>query len=240
MFARNGPIPIYDILESLDNCLYSKNTIWAGELEAGNTFIYDSAKQAGTQFICDSTALQSFQDSQYDCLLACHCLEHIANPLRALREWKRVLREEGLLLLILPHKDGTFDWRRPITPLVHMIEDYKNGVGEDDLTHLAEILELHDLSRDLEAGTKEQFEQRCLANYTNRAMHHHVFDTRAALELLNYTGFNIIRVDYIQPLHILILASGAKESIKNNRFLNLVDKRLSSSPFPSDHQQNRV
>jgi len=58
-------------------------------------------------------------------------------------------------------------------------------VGEEDLTHVPEILELHDLSRDEGAGTREQFRQRCLANHVHRALHHHVFDTMAALAKVN-------------------------------------------------------
>ena len=239
MLARNGAVPIYDVLQSLDNCLYSGNTIWSGEVRAGYTYYYDSAKRAGTQFICDSTDLQPLEDSQYDCLLACHCLEHIANPLRALGEWKRVLRDDGLLLLILPHKDGTFDWRRPTTLLVHMIEDYKNGLGEDDLTHLPEILELHDLSRDQAAGTKEQFRERCLANHINRAMHHHVFDTMTALQTLNHMGFKILRVDYLRPLHILILARRANQPVDNRRFMEPGSRQWGRSPFPSDRQHKQ-
>src|SRR5450759_3432479 len=219
MLADAGQVPIYDVLGSLDNCLYSGSTIWTGEVREGNTFLYHRGKEPGAQIICDATDLQPIKDSTYECVLACHCLEHIANPLRALEEWKRVLKNDGLLLLILPHKDGTFDWRRPITPLAHMIEDCENAVGEQDLTHLPEILELHDLSKDEAAGTKEQFRQRCLANHLNRAMHHHVFDTMAALALVNHAGFQILRVDNLKPFHIIILASRTDQVVDNCGFL---------------------
>jgi SAM-dependent methyltransferase len=236
MLAGDGGIPIYDVLGSLDNCLYSGSTIWTGEVREGNTFFYDSRKAPGTQIICDSTDLHPIEDSSYECVLACHCLQHIANPLRALAEWKRALRNDGLLLLILPHKDGTFDWRRPTTPLAHMIKDYENAVGEEDLTHPPEILELHDLSRDQAAGTKEQFRQRCLANHVNRAMHHHAFDTMTALETVNHVGFRLLRVDYLQPLHLIILASRADQTVDNRRFMEPRSKHFRRSPFPSDRQ----
>src|SRR5713226_8445532 len=72
------------------------------------------------------------------------------------------------------YKDHTFDWRRPVTTLEHMISDYENQTAEDDLTHVDEILKLHDLSRDLPAGTPEQFRARSLNNSAVRALHHHV------------------------------------------------------------------
>lgn len=234
-----GQVPVYEVLKSLDNCLYSSSTIWTGDVKAGNTFLYHPRKSPGTQIICDAVDLSPIKDSSYECVLACHCLEHVANPVRALSEWKRVLKGDGLLLLILPHKDGTFDWRRPVTPLVHMIKDHKNAISEDDLTHLPEILELHDLSRDEEAGTKEQFRQRCLANHQSRAMHHHVFDTMSALALVNYMGLQILYVDNLQPFHIIILACRTDETPDNFRFMEPSDEQRKKSPFPSDHRASR-
>src|SRR5271154_2144391 len=231
MLGANGELPVYDVLGSLDNCLYGRNTIWTGEVLEGNTFLYQPERRPGVQIICDATNLHSVKDSSYECVLACHCLEHIANPLRALAEWKRVLRDDGLLLLILPHKDGTFDWRRPTTPLAHMIEDYESAVGEEDLTHLPEILELHDLSRDKEAGTKEQFRQRCQENHLNRAMHHHVFDTMAALRIVNHGGFKVVRVDNLKPFHIIILASRTDQMVDNSAFMQPGGERWNRIPF---------
>jgi SAM-dependent methyltransferase len=230
MLASDGGFPVYDVLGSLDNCLYGKSTIWTGEVREGNTYFYDPRKQPGVQIICDATDLQPIKESSYECILACHCLEHIANPLRALAEWKRVLKDGGVLLLILPHKHGTFDWRRPTTPLAHLIEDYENGVGEEDMTHFPEILELHDLSRDPAAGTKEQFRQRCLDNYGNRAMHHHVFDTQAAASMVNSMGYQIIRVDNLKPFHIIILASRTDQKVDNSGFMQSAE-RWSRSPL---------
>jgi SAM-dependent methyltransferase len=235
ILADDGQLPLYDVLASLDNCLYSSSTIWAGDVQEGNTFLFHSGKKPGAQIICDATDLSPIKDRHYDCVLASHCLEHVANPLRALAEWKRVLKDDALLLLILPHKDATFDWRRSATPLAHMTEDYENAVDERDLTHLPEILELHDLSKDEGAGTKEQFRERCLQNYSARAMHHHVFDTMAALAVVNKAGFKILRVDSFEPCHILILASKTNRAFDNRRFIEPGGKHWSRSPFPSDH-----
>ena len=239
LLTDSGALPIYDVLESLDNCLFSGATIWTGEVQEGNTFPYHPAKQPGAQIICDATEMRRIKDASYDCILACHCLEHIANPLRALAEWKRILRNNGLLLLILPHKDATFDWRRPTTPLAHMIEDDENAVGEDDLTHLPEILELHDLSRDEAAGTKEQFRQRCLANHLTRAMHHHVFDTMSALTVVDHIDLEIVRVDHLRPWHIIILARRMHRPTDNRGFLERGSDHWRRSPFASDHEYAR-
>jgi len=51
-----------------------------------------------------------FADHSFDRLIACNVLEHIHRPHEALREWNRVVREGGLISLILPCDPG-FAWR---------------------------------------------------------------------------------------------------------------------------------
>ena len=231
ILASDGPLPLYDVFGSLDNCVYSTQTIWTQDGHEGAAFHYHPQKRPGKQFICEASHLTTGSD--YDCVVASHCLEHLANPLLALSEWRRVLRENGILLLILPHKDGTFDWRRPVTPLSHMIGDYENDVGEDDLTHLPEVLALHDLRRDPGAGTMEAFRERCRANHKFRAMHHHVFDTLTALEIVNYAGFTVVRADCLLPFHIFIMASRDSEMARKELPFD-TSQVLARSPFPSD------
>ena len=100
----------------------------------------------------------------------------MANPLAAIFEWKRILKKEGVLLLILPKKEANFDHRRPDTTTQHLIDDYNNRTNEDDKTHLNEILQMHDLRRDPQAKSYENFKKRCNDNVINRCMHHHVFN----------------------------------------------------------------
>lgn len=240
MFTDDGELPVYGVLRGADNCLFSARTLWTGRVEDGGSYRFHPSRPPGRQFIAEATDLKPVADSSYDCVLASHCLEHIANPLRALAEWKRIIREGGALLLVLPHRDGTFDWKRPVTPLQHMVEDYRNNVGEDDLTHLPEVLALHDLSKDKPAGTAEQFRQRCLDNYSNRAMHQHVFDSQTAAELVDCAGFEVIRVDPRKPLNIFILARRSEESQDNSAFLASNATFLTGSPFPSDHPRVRT
>lgn len=217
IFKDGGILPVYAILTSVDNCLYSTQTIWTGNV--AQTFNYHPLKPAGIQYICEATDLKSVSSSSYDCVLASHCLEHVANPLRALAEWKRVLKKDGVFLLVLPHKEGTFDWRRPVTPLAHMIDDFEKQTGEDDLTHLPEILSLHDLEKDPLAGSPEQFRERSLQNSVNRALHHHVFDTLTAIQLADRAGFQLLQINNIKPFHIVIVARNSQDAPDNARFL---------------------
>lgn len=234
MFSEQGILPIYGVVKSLDNCLFAKQTIWEGQVREGNCFTFSPQKVPGSQFILEATNLRMISDSSYDCILSCHTLEHVANPLRALEEWKRVCVKGALLLLVLPHKDVTFDWQRPTTTLSHLIEDYEKNIGEDDLTHVPEILALHDLRRDRAAGSYESFRTRCSQNLIYRAMHHHVFDTLAAAAMIDYAGFQMLRVDHLKPFHIILVAECCDGVPKNGKFLDPDAEYLRRSLFRSD------
>lgn len=184
-------LPLYQAAAGLDGVNFSTDTVWEGSIEAGNNFHY-YPKKSGRQFIADATDLSEIATGQYEFLLSSNCLEHVANSIKALTEWKRVIKDDGFLVLVLPNKESNFDHRRPFTKFEHLVEDFSNGVGEDDLTHLDEILELHDLSMDPPAGDLAQFKERSLKNFQNRTLHQHVFDVPLMKEMLGHVGFEIL------------------------------------------------
>ena len=59
-----------------------------------------------------------------DFVVSSHVLEHFPNPIKALLEWDRLLRPGGVIFMIVPHKDRTFDRDKERTPLAHVVEDY--------------------------------------------------------------------------------------------------------------------
>ncbi len=44
-------------------------------------------------------------DEDYDGIFASHVLEHLDEPEKALEEWKRLLKKEGRLLIVVPFKE---------------------------------------------------------------------------------------------------------------------------------------
>jgi SAM-dependent methyltransferase len=184
-------LPLYQIIKDLDGVNFSTHTAWEGSIKAGRHFNFIGAKK-GMQFIAEASDLTALQDQSYEFLLSSNCLEHVANPIKALMEWKRVIQPGGALILVLPNKAGNFDHKRPTTPLAHLVEDFEKGTSEHDLTHLDEILALHDLSMDPPAGTPEQFRTRSLDNFNNRTLHHHVFDLDVMRGMLTHAGFDVV------------------------------------------------
>jgi SAM-dependent methyltransferase len=152
IFGARGIFPVYPLAARIDNCNFDYQTLWEGTITPPRGFRFDKRRAPGRQFVAEANELGFIPDNMYDFVLSSHMIEHSANPIKALHEWLRVLKPEGTLLMVLTHRDGTFDHRRPVTPLRHLVNDFERQMAEDDLTHLPEILELHDLRRDPEAG----------------------------------------------------------------------------------------
>jgi SAM-dependent methyltransferase len=203
VFRKGGTLPVYEEAAGVDNCDFSGATVWAKHTP---TFLFNPLKDPGKTIVSEGSALNGVADSTYDFVLSSHNLEHFANPVKALKEWRRVMKPDGALVLAVPYYKDTFDHRRQPTSVKHMLQDFEQNMGEDDLTHLPEILEKHDLKKDLPAGSKEDFHKRSLDNFSNRCLHHHVFDERNSRELLSAVGFEALLIETVVSPHILVLA----------------------------------
>ncbi len=57
--------------------------------------------------ICASgDSLNMFHDGEVDFVIARHNLEHYVDVIKTLKEWRRVLKKEGILAVILPDEEG--------------------------------------------------------------------------------------------------------------------------------------
>jgi len=226
IFSSSGLIPIYEICRSVDNSTFATRTIWQGELQEGGSFRWRRGRVLGKQFICDAVDLRGIASETYDLVCSAYVIQHIANPLRALSEWRRVLKPGGVMVIVIPHKERTFDHRRPVTQLSHLMDDFSRGTTEDDMTHIDEVLRCHDLSLDPLAGSFEQFRERTLKNSVHRAVHQHVFDTDLVLRMLDHAQFQICHVQLLLPDNIIVIcrkASGS-EAVANASLIE--DSRL--------------
>jgi SAM-dependent methyltransferase len=83
-------LPLYRHVASLDGINFATDTMWEGVIADGQPFRY-YRNRPGRQIIADATDLRVIPGGTYDFLLSSNCLEHIANPIKALLEWKRVV-----------------------------------------------------------------------------------------------------------------------------------------------------
>lgn len=97
---------------------------------------FSSAKAYKVDYISDAHSLPKIEDASLDYVCASHVLEHLTNPIKAIREWSRILKPGGVLWLKVPDKRKTFDVSRERTKLSHLIEDFERDVPIDDPTHI--------------------------------------------------------------------------------------------------------
>jgi SAM-dependent methyltransferase len=230
LFAAGGLVPVYPLLASVDGVQWTSDTAWHS-LDPNEGYRPDGV-QRGELHVIDGLDLHTLPDDSYDVVLSSHVLEHLANPLQAIAAWRRVTLGGGHLLIVAPHMEGTFDHRRPLTPLAHLVEDFEAGTSEDDLTHLEETLRLHDRGRDRELGDHEAWERRRRNNPATRLLHHHTFTTPSLLELLDYAGLELVAAETRFPHDIYVIGrwTSADGRPDNTKFLATRQR----SPFRAD------
>ena len=53
----------------------------------------------------DAQYLKGLNDEQFDFVYSSHTLEHMQDPAVALKNWYRVLKKGGYLIIYIPHRD---------------------------------------------------------------------------------------------------------------------------------------
>ena len=173
---------IYENAASIDNVIFSKNTIWSSHTE--DYYYYNDKK--GKVILNDAVNISSVKDETYDFYFSAHSLEHVANPLKAIREALRVIKNDGHIMVVVPEKSVCFDHKRSYSKFSSLLSQYEKNVGEDDLSTLPEILANHDLSMDPPAGDLDHFTKRSLDNFNNRCLHHYVYNDELLMEICKY------------------------------------------------------
>jgi predicted SAM-dependent methyltransferase len=79
--------------------------------------------------------LSAFAAGSIDFVIANHLLEHLEDPIRALIEFHRVLRRNGVLYLALPDPRISFDRDRQLTELQHLLDEHRHGPQANRKAH---------------------------------------------------------------------------------------------------------
>lgn len=237
VFGEQGLLPIYPLLDSVDGVQFAAETFWHGQMAQGE-YRPDGESSHGSLWITDGATLDGVPQGNYDAVLSSHVIEHIANPLAALQTWRRACKPDALLMTVAPHMEGTFDHRRAVTTIEHMVADHEAGIGEDDLTHLDESLRLHDHGRDLPIPP-EKLAAAKRDNLHTRMLHHHVFTTGSLLALLDRAGLQLLEVEPRRPHDIYVLARWVSPGVPvdNDRLLGPDARWRRNSPFRTDRRR---
>lgn len=166
--------------------------------------------------------LSTISDSKYDFLYASHVLEHSANPMRTLEEWVRVVKESGIIYIVVPNKLKIYDVKREPTPLTWFINRYDNDLWDFDLD---EIQTMVDMTEKLPNYDVPESEKKSLYRHIKEnpdGNHHYsVYDPISMIQFSNFVGkkFNldILNIQIIRhEIHLVMKKLPLLRPIKFN------------------------
>ena len=160
-------------------------------------------------YVTDAANLSFTMDETMDFICSSHLLEHLANPLKAIVEWKRVIKEGGIIYVGVPDKRHTFDHKRDRTPLSHLIDDFEKGIDQTDTTHIAEFIENLNENEPCE-GNSEQSPGHVINN-PESGVHHHVWIADDVKEIFEHMGLAIPYEPILRHGTIHIIAQKLKQ-----------------------------
>lgn len=139
-----------------------------------------STDLANVDIIDDGERLSAIGDSTQNFVIANQFLEHCQNPIAAISNMLRVLKNRGILYLSIPDKRYSFDIDRPVTSLEHLLRDYKKGPLVSKKQHFEEWAKYIDKIKN-DAEVEERISYLMNLNYS---IHYHVWSQAEMLELI--------------------------------------------------------
>lgn len=94
--------------------------------------------------LCDAQYLDGVDSRSQDFVIASHVIEHMKNPILALKNWATVVKPGGKIYLVVPDHRYIFDKNRPLTTVDHLLDDYWHPSEQRDFQHYLEYAELVD------------------------------------------------------------------------------------------------
>ncbi len=192
----------------------------------------DSAQKAGinpdkvvpVDYCCRDDNYSAVVPRTFDLVIANHVWEHTDRSIVWLQTVRALLREDGLLLLVLPDKKYSFDKYRPDTPFTHLLFEYL----APDLClkglHALETAMLYDMqyigrTNDLAHKLNIDHLRRSLQD-RHPGIHTHIFQgetfERAIVKPILYTrlaDFHLREITVYRPFgeFAVVLGVGARE-----------------------------
>ena len=141
---------------------------------------YARAEYVTADLLTSMETMDGLKDGSLDFIIACHVIEHLRNPLLAMETaWKK-LKPGGKLVLLVPHRDLTFDKNRELTTLEHLILDYEHPNRNRDFLHFLEFYEKAFVTADYAHKAATEF------NSAFSDIHYHVWNEDSFLAMMNY------------------------------------------------------
>jgi SAM-dependent methyltransferase len=130
--------------------------------------------------IADGESLATIPDASQDFVILNGVLEHYENPLRALENMIRVTRKGGMIYLAIPDKRFTFDVKRDVTPIAHLLDEYHGRPSVGKYDHFADFIR-HTTAWKTEQELTENIRKFFDQDYS---IHYHVWTQWEILDML--------------------------------------------------------
>ena len=139
----------------------------------------------------DGEKLATIPAKSQDFIIANHFLEHTEDPIGTIETHLSKLKPGGVLFYAVPDKRFTFDFRRPVTPIEHMVADFEVGPERSRSEHYREWCRLvideesPSVGSAAQAASEEWIEQRAKQLEAQAySIHMHVWTQAEFLELI--------------------------------------------------------
>lgn len=185
--ALHNPVPVPDgaVVEYVDRHDYDGLRRDYAEL-AERRFVRPAV-------IDDGETLATLAEGSRDFVIASHLIEHLRNPIGALRNWCRVTRPGGHIYLVVPDKRKTFDRARVRTRLEHLILDDLEPSPSRDFEHFLDYaVHVHKAE-----GLAAVAEARRLLE-ADCSIHYHVFMPSDIVGLIQWFSSNATPIDIVE------------------------------------------
>lgn len=164
---------------------------------------YQGIKLVDPNIIDDGSVLAMIPDNSVDFVVSFHMLEHVPNPMGAVKNWIRVTKPGGILVISIPDKRFTEDSVRQLTSIGHFVRDFEQGPEWSAEDHY------RDVGGNVMALTGTELEQYVTS--APPAIHFHVWDLSSFFLFIHNTNsyfgepFDILQVERNQHEVISVL-----------------------------------
>jgi SAM-dependent methyltransferase len=149
--------------------------------------------------------LIKIKDLNLDIAVSSHVLEHIANPIKSIKNIYNILQKDALIITVIPNKKNCWDKDREDTSLEHLMNDYIKDTSEDDMSHAEEA---SCIINGLNGwGARPNYYKEIENNNKNRLIHHHVFNIETLTKIHEYANFKTLRCETLKEdsLHMIYI-----------------------------------
>ena len=108
-------------------------------------------------------------DKSHDFVISSHAIEHFVDPIKTLKEWKRIATK--YIFIVIPNKERTFDKDRKVTDLRDLLDRHSMNLTHEDIVDP---------------------NYKYFNGVSPRYGHYNVWDTPSFLRLLKNMEFNVV------------------------------------------------